>query len=254
VVGQPRASAEGRWIGAVLAGGHGAQLSHRAALALWGLPGGRPERPEITCPAPVRSTRGMIVHSSTVLPADEVTRHRGIPVTTVARTLLDVAAVLSYERFAHAVDIAERRMMGDAVSLRRLLDRHPGRRGIRSVRRLFAEREIGLEVTKQELELRFTEFVARRRLPKPRINALVSAGGTPHEVDCLWEPERLIVELDSRAHHDNATAFESDRERDRALAAAGYRVVRITWRQLHDRPGAIARDIEQTLAVSRVRR
>jgi Protein of unknown function (DUF559) len=253
VVGNPTPSTEGRWLAGTLLGGPGTVLSHRAGLALWDLPGGRTDRPEITCPAPIRSRRGLVVHSSSLLPADETTRYRGIPVTTVARTLFDVAGVLSFERFAHAVDIAERRMLGDAVSLRELMDRYPGRRGIRAIRRLYDERRVGLHVTKQELELRFAEFVVRHALPRPDVNALLDAGGLAREVDCLWRAERLIVELDSRRHHDNAAAFESDRERDQALVGAGYRVMRVTWRHLHDRPEALAGDIRRALHANRLR-
>ncbi len=238
---------------ATLVGGDGAVLSHRAALALWDLPGGWIRRPEITCGSAIRAQRGLIIHSSSLLAADEVTRHREIPVTTVARTLLDAAAVLSYERFAHAVDIAERRMLDDAVSLRALLDRYPGRRGVRAVRRLFVERRIGLDVTRQELELRFIELLARYELPKPEVNALVDTGGGLREVDCLWRTGKLIVELDSRAHHDNLAAFESDRARDQSLVAEGFRVMRVTWRQVHDRPAGIARDVERALEPQRVR-
>ncbi len=162
--------------------------------------------------------------------------------------------MLSYARFAHAVDVAERRELGDAASLRELCERYPGRRGIRAVRRLFAERRIGLDVTKQELELRFAEFVSGHGFPRPRVNALAEVGGQAIEVDCLWPARRLVVELDSRAHHDNAAAFESDRERDRALIAAGFRVMRITWRQLHESPAALAGDLRRALTPHRDRR
>jgi very-short-patch-repair endonuclease len=90
-------------------------------------------------------------------------------------------------------------------------------------------------------------FLERYALPRPEVNASIKARGLWFEVDCLWRDRRLIVELDGRQAHGTASAFEVDRARDRALATAGWRVVRITWRQLHEEPGALAADLRALL-------
>jgi very-short-patch-repair endonuclease len=97
---------------------------------------------------------------------------------------------------------------------------------------------------KSELEERFQAFLLNAGLPLPTTNVLIEG----YEVDCVWPGARLIVELDGRTHHAAAHAFEEDRVRDRRLEANGWRVVRITWRQLHDTPGAVEADVRRLLA------
>ena len=245
-VGHPLLSREGRWMAAVLAGGEGAVLSHRSAAALWGLIPDSGLWPEITTPTSRRSRPGITIYSSS-LPADEVGENRGIPVTTVARTVLDVAGELERHRLAQAIDKAEIRRLGDRVPLTALVERYSGRRGVANLRTILAEGRIGLDVTKEELEFRFATFIEKFDLPRPEVNAPLLAGGVPIEVDCLWRDQRLIVELDSRTFHDTSTAFERDRARDRALMADGWRVIRITWRQLHHEPDRLAQDLRRAL-------
>jgi very-short-patch-repair endonuclease len=102
-------------------------------------------------------------------------------------------------------------------------------------------------VTRSELEKRFLEFLADAGLPPPDTNAHIQVNGIWHEVDCLWRAQRLIVELDGRNVHDTHQTFESDRAPDRILQAAGFRVIRITWRQLHESPAAVAADLRALL-------
>jgi very-short-patch-repair endonuclease len=103
-------------------------------------------------------------------------------------------------------------------------------------------------VTRSELEERFVELVDAHGLPRPRLNASVDAGGRLLTVDCLWDGPRLIVELDGRAAHGTRRAFERDRERDRLLVGEGWRVVRLTWRQLRDDGAGIAAELSALLA------
>ncbi len=246
-VGRRGLSREGRWMAAVLAGGRGAVLSHRSAAELWRL------LPPLAGPADVtirrwrRRTRNIIWHCS-VLPSDEVTSLGPIPVTTVARTLLDLAAVAKPHVLEEAMREAEHRRLADSPSLADLLERYPGRRGAGRVKAVLATGVADLGVTREELERRFLRFLDRYRLPRPRLNYPIQLPGRLVIADCAWPERRLIAELDGRAFHDNARAFESDRARDRALLVAGWRTVRITWRQLHDAPALLAGELAALLA------
>jgi very-short-patch-repair endonuclease len=105
------------------------------------------------------------------------------------------------------------------------------------------EASIGARVVRSELEELFQAFLIRAGLPLPQTNQRIEG----FEVDCVWPDQRLIVELDGRAVHDTFHAFEQDRVRDRVLAAAGWHVIRVTWRQLHEEPELLAADLRQLL-------
>jgi predicted transcriptional regulator of viral defense system len=253
-VGHRVLSQEATWMAAALAGGPNAVLSHRSAAALWGIRTGGPTRVEVTVPRALRSRTGLHVHRG-VLAADEVTAVRGIPVTTAARTLLDLAAVLTPARLERAVEEAERLRLGDDPSLHALVARHPRRRGVATLRRILDDAQIAVAFTRSELEERFLAFLADAGLPRPLVNAPVELlGGTRVEADCLWPAERLAVELDGHASHATRAAFERDRARDRGLQAAGWRVVRITWRHLHGEPQSLAAELRMLLRGERDRR
>jgi len=244
-VGDPLVSTSGRWLGAVLAVGDGAVLSHRSAAALWDLlPAGGAL--DVTAPRILRSRPGLIVHYA-VLPEDEVAAERGIPVTTVARTLLDLAAVAKPRWLERAVREAEVRRLGDRPSLDELLARYPHRRGIVAVRTILAERRLGLGVTRSALEDRFLMLIRQAGLAMPELNAALDLRDRWIEVDCLWRDQRLIVELDGRAVHGTSFAFDADRERDRALQAMDWTVIRITWRQLVRHPARVEADLRTLL-------
>jgi very-short-patch-repair endonuclease len=182
-----------------------------------------------------------------VLPNDEVTSVDGIPVTTVPRTLLDLASVLRPDQVERPVNEAEVRRLTDPLSLTDLLERHPHRAGNRAIRAILANLRPGGTLIRSKLESRFQRFVRARRLPRPEFNADLFVAGRWFEIDCLWRAERLIVELDSRTVHATSAAFERDRGCDRLLQAGGWHVVRITWRQLCDEPDAIALDLKKIL-------
>jgi hypothetical protein len=230
----------------VLAGGDGAVLSHRSAAELWGLLKPAGGLRHVTTRVAHGSRPGLRFHTSS-LPADEITDRNGIPATCVSRTLFDVAPSLTRARLKHAIDTAESRRLAGGPSLPALLRRYPRRPGAAAIGRILIVGRIGSDVTREELELRFAEFVERFGLPRPEVNALLELGGRSIECDCVWRHERLVVELDSREHHMVAAAFEADRERDRLLVAAGWRAARVTWRQLHDDPRRLARDLTSAL-------
>ena len=207
-----------------------------------------PRPPLVQRPVP-RHDRGLaperpgIIWHSSLLPADEVDRHQDIPVTTPARTLLDLASTLDKHRLARAIDRAEALRLTSPNSLSALIERYPGRRGIAKLREIVDEGLVGLRITKSDLEDLFLVFADRYGLPRPETNVWMELGGRMIEADCLWRDARLIVELDSRGFHDTTQAFEADRARDRAAVAGGWRVVRVTYRQLTREHAALAADL-----------
>ena len=231
---------------AVLRAGPGAVLSHRAAASLWGIRRSAPRQAEVIVPHERRSSPGVKARL-TQLPTDEVTAVDGIPVTTVPRTLLDLAAVLRPDQLEAAINEAETLRLTDPMSLADLAVRYPGRKGIGALRSILDEGRVGATLLRSELEERFLALVDRFGLPRPRTNEHLEAGGRTFECDCVWHAERLIVELDGRRTHDTGRKFEADRARDRALQAAGWRVVRITWWQLERDASAVARDLRLML-------
>jgi hypothetical protein len=245
-LGRPITDQRGWWMAGVLAGGPGALLSHRAAATLWGLI--RWTGPvEVTVARRRTSRRGIRFHEAR-LPSDERCVEDGIPITTVARTLLDLAAVVRTDRLEQAVQRAEGRQLTDLVGLPEPLDRYPGRRGSARLREILETARLGLDVTKSELESDFRAFLRERDVPLPEANVWLDLGDRMIEVDCLWREEGVVAELDSRAHHLDAQAFERDRARDRALLALGIVTVRITWRALHLDPDRLERDLRAALA------
>ena len=233
---------------AVLLGGPGAVLSHRSAGSHWGIAPSQASSADVTAAGQRRPRVGVRFHCSR-LPPDEVTIEDGIPVTTVPRTLFDLAAVLAPGRLARAVKEVEMRRLWDALSLEDLLARHPRRPGAAALRVVLAAPGSG--ITRSDLEDLFLGFLDSAGLPRPVTNVWLRVDGTWFEVDCAWHGQRLIVELDGRAPHGTSHAFEHDRNRDRRLVAAGWRVMRITWRQLHEEPEAVRRDLRAALARAR---
>jgi very-short-patch-repair endonuclease len=231
------------WMAAVLACGPGAVLSHFAAAALWGIRGG--SRVEVTVPRGRKARPGIRLHYAN-LPADEVTTREGIPVTGIARTLLDLSAVLQRAELRSAFRQAEQLRLRDPLGVRALIERYPRKPGIPILRAVFQEAQHGLSIVKSDLEELFQAFLITAGLPMPKTNVLIEG----MEVDCAWPDERLIVEVDSRAFHDSTAAFEEDRARDRRLGAAGWRVIRITWRQVATTPKELEADLRRLLGLS----
>jgi very-short-patch-repair endonuclease/predicted transcriptional regulator of viral defense system len=220
-VGRPPVTPHEWAMAAVLACGRGAALSHRPGGALWEIGVRWPTTMEVTAPSK-RSRPGIRVHRSP-LDRRDITRHYGIPVTTLARTLLDLAEVLDTPSLTRAVNEARLRRKATLADLAELLHRSPGRATKRL--RPFVERVSG--PTRSEFEDAFLAFVHRHGLPTPEMNQIVAG----YEVDAVWRKQRLVVELDGREFHENA--FEADRERDATLLSAGLSVLRITWHRLN---------------------
>jgi hypothetical protein len=237
-VGHRALRRQGVWMAAVLAAGAGATLSHRSAAALWGVRD--TTRRSVDVISPHHCRRKGIHARLIVLPPDEVTTDHGIPVTTPARTLFDLAALLTRQQLEAAITEAEVRRLASPTSLADLVARYPGRRGIVTLRRILEDTgRIGRTLTRSELEIAFLALVDTHGLPRPITNRTSAHG----ELDATWPAARLVVELDGYATHGTRRAFEADRARDRALLTDGWRVVRITARQLTTEAETIARQL-----------
>jgi hypothetical protein len=234
-VGHTKLDWRGVLMAAVLACGPKAVLSHRSAARLWGIRANSRRDVDVTVPGRgLRRRRGIHPHAVRSLDPRDVTVIDGIPVTTLARTLLDLAEVAPKDHVIRAMTEAEIKRIIDLNALNELLARSPGRWGRKPLREILADAVIE-PATREELEARFLELCREAGLPKPVINTLVEG----KLVDAVWPEQKLIVELDSWAFHHHRKAFEDDRERDFALTLADYRVVRITWRQLTREPETV---------------
>ena len=231
-VGRRRLGRNGRLAAAVLACGPGAVVSHRSAANVIGLAATAWRAIEVTVPTRAGCAHpGLAIHRSSTLGARDVTQVDGIPSTTVARTLLDLADVLPPRRLLHSIEAAERLGIYDGREVAHAIDRAGGRPAATRLASMLAAFE-GPPVTNSELEARAFELFMEAGLPRPRINARVGTAEGPIEVDFLWPDRHLVVEADGYTWHSARRAFEEDRRRDQLLRAAGYAVVRVTWRQV----------------------
>jgi very-short-patch-repair endonuclease len=232
---------------AVLAAGPGAALSHRAAAMHLGLLWS--DVIEVTVERGRRPLEDIRIHQLP-LPPDEVISVHAMPVKSVSRTLFDLAAVVPRRLVERAIHEVDYHRHTDPPSLADIAARYPRRHGIVTIRAILADRSVGVNLTRSELEERFLVVLENYGLPRPEVNASVQIAGLWIECDCLWRDRRVIIELDGRAAHGTIAAFERDRARDRMLQARGWRVVRVTWRQLHDDPDAVVYDLRALLSSS----
>ncbi len=230
---------EGRFMAAVLACGPGAVLSHRSAAALLGLR--RTERSGIDVTVPGRNSRthaGIDVHRSMTLAAQDVTVVQGIPCTTIARTMLDVAEVIRARQLERVFEQAEQEEVLDFRALGEQLDRNQTRVGAKRVRALMGDYTAGMGVTWSQLEAAFMAMIAPAGIPMPMVNHfIVLPDGEPAiRADFYWPQHRAVVETDGWQTHKTWAAFQRDRRNDQRLVSAGYPVTRLTHRQIHTEP------------------
>ncbi len=247
-VGHRDVRREGRWWAAVLAAGPGAALSHISAAGLWGLLRPSPTV-HISVPGRTGSLRldGVVAHRPRSLPADEVVEHDVLPTTTVARTLVDLAAVTRETDLERAVEQAEKLSRFDLVAVQNVLARSRGRRGIRTLREVIV-RWRGPAVSRSDMEVAFRAICRRAGLPQPLTNAAVLLDDRHYEPDFLWPDRRLIVETDGFDTHSTKAAFVRDRRRDRRLRRAGYAVERFSWNDIFFDPRGSAEELIDILA------
>ena len=222
-----------------------AVLSHRSAAAVWGLVPPEPNTIHVTVTGRPRPRTGMRIHRVDHLhPADIRTRHN-LRLTSPARTTIDFAAQATRSELADLFGEARgQRLLSDAAldaALSRAPANHPGAAAIRKLQR----DDPGSTYTRSRAERRIRRLMREGELPQPLVGASLN-GCT---VDFLWPDHRLILEVDGHDTHGDRLAFEADRRRDQVHAAAGYTVIRITWRQLLGEPMAVLARIAQALAV-----
>lgn len=238
-VGHVAPSVEADYLAAVLACGDGAVLSGRAAAWLHGLIRGAAPAPEVTAPRE-RRVRGVTVHRSRRLDRRDVTRARGIPVTTVPRTLVDLAPTVSRDALARACHEAGVRYDTTPRQVDEVLRRRPNAPGAANLRAVMRG---DAKVTLSELERRFLERLRAAGLPLPHTNR--PAGG--RRVDCRWPDRALTVELDSYRFHNSRHAWEQDRRRDREARARGDLIIRYTWADVEERPAPMLAELRPLL-------
>jgi very-short-patch-repair endonuclease len=243
-VGRPQVTAQGRWMAAVLSCGSRAALSHGSAAALWEIGGEWGGRIEVSVPTRAGRRRpGVIVHRRAALPADDVTQHDGIPVTTPTCTLVDLAVRLGRERLERAIREADKRDLTDPEAMRAALEHMRGRAGVAALRAVLNRRTFVL--TDSELERRFIPIARRAGLPPPETQAIVNG----FRVDFYWPEIGLVVETDGLRYHRTPAQQAADRVRDQAHTAAGLTPLRFTHAQVaYER-----RHVQATLRASAAR-
>lgn len=243
-VGHPSLTVAGERRAALLACGDGAVLSHRTAADLWGIRHSNQRIVDVTVASRGGRTRrpGIRVHRMP-LPRRETTRLKQLSVTTPARTLLDLAAVLTPRALERAIDEAERLGLFQAGAIEAVLEANRCRPGRATLAAVFAVHRPGSTRTRSGLEERFLALCRSHAIPQPEVNVPLG----PFIADFLWRAQRLIVETDGRATHGTAAAFERDRARDAHLMTAGYRVVRYTNRRLSRQPAEVVQELRALL-------
>jgi len=242
VVG-PSEPPHARAMAALLACGPHAALSHHAAAALWEIRRAPNPAIDIIHPGSARAHTGLRTHRMS-LDGQDVGVRLGMRVTTPARTLLDLASVLDARHLARAVEEARVLRLVGLRDLHDVIGRAGIRPGVPALRRSLAALEDAPSLTRSEAERRLLELVRAARLDAPLTNVRVGR----HEVDLLWRNQRLIAEVDGYRFHASRSAFERDRRRDGELLALGYRVLRVTWRELTEAPEAVIANLARALA------
>jgi hypothetical protein len=238
------------------------RLDRGAVLPLSSGPARDPALPRtnIDVTIPGRSPRkhaGIDVHRSTTLTPEDVTTVHGIPCTTVARTILDLAQVIKGRPLERALDQAEILDLLDLAALDDQIERNKARPAARRLQAVLDQHYIGSTPTWSELEEALLVACRRAKLPMPEVNAWIDPGDadpTAIRVDFVWREQRVIVETDGHETHRTRGAFEEDRLRDQRLTVAGWTVIRITWRQLTQRPSEITDRIARLLSRERAAR
>lgn len=241
-VGHGRLSRNGERLAAVLACGPDAALSHMSAADLWGIRGSRGQI-EVIRTSGHRRPHGVWLHQTRSLPAEDVTIEAAVPVTSIERTLIDIAGRLELRQLERALVAADRSSRLSWPQLRRVLDRSVGRKGRGRLMRLVDELDPRAVETRSDLEVDFLALCRRAKLPLPEVNVLVHG----HLVDFLWPAERVIVETDGFSFHRDPASFEHDHESTIVLTAGGYTVHRATYKMLDHDPAPFMRVVAASL-------
>jgi hypothetical protein len=230
----------GRWMSGVLACGPGAVLSHHNAAAHLNLRKMSSAAIHVTTPRRPR-IEGVVAHRVRSLHPDDCAIVESIPVTSVARTHLDMAETLALRQMIRVIEQAERIGVFDLNAIHAVMARSHGRHGVKPLQRALAAIQGEPPRTNSEWERDFLDFCVDFYIPRPEMNVIVEG----HEVDAFWREEKVIVELDSYEFHRARSAFHADRAKLCALQLAGYRVLPITVLNAHT-----AHVIRSTLAMT----
>ena len=233
-VGRAGLTGAGRLMAAALTYGPEAVISHRSAAGLWGLR--RNNRAAIDVSLPRRSVRarpGIDVHRAGTLSAADVMAVDGIPVTTVARTLVDLGDVTNRRAVETAVEQAEVLRLFDQKAIDDAIRRAGPRRGTGLLSSVLHDENTGQTLTESALEEAFLAIVRRAGLQDPEVNTWITLpDGTPARIDFLWREQRLAVEIDGHPFHRTRQSRERDARRDQLVRLAGYEPLRFTGRQV----------------------
>jgi very-short-patch-repair endonuclease len=241
-VGHSVVGKKGHYMAAVLACGDGAVLSHRSSADWRSVLRSSRRIVDVTVPGRTRDDRpGIQVHRVRRLDPRDVTEHEGIPITTLARTFLDLAEVEKPRRLEQALENADRMGIFDLNSIDELLRRCRGRHGQKPLRAALID-AVYEPCTRSEFEQQFFKFCRDRDIPTPEVNAWIEG----YEVDMAWRNDKLIAELDGWDTHKTRQAFERDRKRDADLQPE-YRIIRITHRRLTREPDDLERTLRRVL-------
>jgi very-short-patch-repair endonuclease len=232
-----------RWMAAVLALGRDAALSHHDAAAALDLRKPPNGRIHVTAPRSRRQRRGLVVHQGTLLRPDDVSVVNAIPVTSLPRTLLDMAAVLEPIELQRMWERAERLEVLDVRAVKTLLDRANGHRGIAPLRALLGCDPRTAAQAESELERLFLDLVREAGLPMPQVNVLVEG----FLVDAYWPQSKLVVELDGYEFHSDREAFERDHRKHVRLRSAGYAFLAFTYRQIVEEHATVIATVRREL-------
>jgi hypothetical protein len=244
-VGHEAPSLEARYLAAVLACGEGAVLSGRAAAYLYGLVKGPVPQPQVTV-INKRRVRGVKTHQTRHMDRRDVSHHRGIPITTVPRTLVDIAADSKPDDLGRACHEAGVRYGTTPRQVDEVLERRPNAPGSKTLRRIVHGDE---PITLSSLEKRFHTLLRDNCLPLPSMNQRV--GG--RRVDCRWTHPPLTVELDGYRYHRSRHAWEQDRRREREARGRGDEFRRYTYGDVYEDPGPMLAELRALLKAGRPR-
>jgi hypothetical protein len=242
-IGWPELTPKRRWMAAVLACGEGAALSHRSAATLWEIASERPGLTDVSVRRLCELRRpGLRVRGRPTLPPEDITFSDGIPVTLVARTLVDVATELAPSALERAVNEADKRDLIDPESLRDALERYAGQPGVKPLRNLLDKRTFRL--SDSDLEVRFRPIAESAGLPPPLTKQFVNG----FEVDFFWPHLGLVVETDGLRYHRTPSTQARDARRDRAHLLAGMTPLRFTHYEVKHDPARVQAELRQVAA------
>jgi hypothetical protein len=241
-VGHTNLSLYGQCLAAVLACAPDALLSHVSAAWLWGLTNTSPLPASVTAPGYRKARPPLRLHEARALAAEDRALREGIPVTSLPRTLLDLAATVRFDWLEKMVERSEDLELFDLHAVEELLDRTVGHHGHGRLRKAIALYK-PTSFTRSGLEKRFLELCLEAGLPQPRTN-FVAHG---FELDCYWPEFRFAVELDLFETHGTRAAFERDRLRQEDLLLVGIGMTRVTGPRLQRKPEEVMRRVARLL-------